>query len=200
MAARVLPSPVFISAILPSWSTTPPMIWTSKWRKPSVRLEASRTAAKASERMSSRSSPSASRALNSSVLARKASSENSSNSDSHEAAASTSGRRRLRTLSPPPVMRFAIVFSMGHSFRKPGRMCRSLLVYYNEWGEDVGWHKVRATLTEWFELFGNREVESRFPPAENRYNDGRNRLHRMKYPRDYRLSHSYLSSLAPNPA
>ena len=47
----------------------------------------------------------------------------------------------------PPVIRFAMVFSMGHSFRKPGRMCRSLLVYYNErggmWGgrtrRGLGW-------------------------------------------------------------
>ena len=53
---RVLPSPVFISATQPKCSAAPPMIWTSKWRWPSVRLPASRTAANASGRRSSRCS------------------------------------------------------------------------------------------------------------------------------------------------
>ena len=37
MATRVLPSPVFISAMLPRWSAAPPMSCTSKWRRPRVR-------------------------------------------------------------------------------------------------------------------------------------------------------------------
>jgi hypothetical protein len=54
VAVSVLPSPVFISAIDPAWSTMPPMSWTSKWRIPSERLPASRTIAKTSGRISSR--------------------------------------------------------------------------------------------------------------------------------------------------
>ena len=42
VATRVLPSPVAISAILPWWSTMPPISWTSKWRMPTVRRAASR--------------------------------------------------------------------------------------------------------------------------------------------------------------
>ena len=34
VATSVLPSPVFISAILPWWSTMPPISWTSKGRMP----------------------------------------------------------------------------------------------------------------------------------------------------------------------
>ena len=49
----VLPSPVFISAILPSWRTVAPMSWTSKRRMPSVRFMASRVIAKTSGRTSS---------------------------------------------------------------------------------------------------------------------------------------------------
>ena len=60
MATSVLPSPVFISAILPWCSTMPPMSCTSKWRWPSVRLAASRTVAKAGTSRSSRSAPSSS--------------------------------------------------------------------------------------------------------------------------------------------
>ena len=75
VATRVFPSPVFISAILPWWRTTPPISWTSKWRIPVVRREASRTTANASGRMSSRVAPWPSFSLNSAVLARRASSE-----------------------------------------------------------------------------------------------------------------------------
>src|SRR5882724_3984148 len=74
-AARVLPSPVFISAILPSWSTIAPSIWTSKWRSPSVRTLASRTTADASSISSSREAPSPRRARNSSVFARSSASD-----------------------------------------------------------------------------------------------------------------------------
>src|SRR3954469_9930159 len=79
---RVLPSPVFISATQPKCRAAPPMIWTSKCRWPSVRTPASRTAANASGRMSSRCSccRSGSPALSSSsrqrfVNARRSSSE-----------------------------------------------------------------------------------------------------------------------------
>src|SRR6266571_2015998 len=53
VATSVLPSPVAISAIVPSWSTMPPISWTSKWRIPTVRRAASRHTAKASGRTSS---------------------------------------------------------------------------------------------------------------------------------------------------
>ena len=56
VATRVLPSPVFISAILPWCSTMPPMTWTSKGRIPRTRTEASRAVAKASGNRSSRGS------------------------------------------------------------------------------------------------------------------------------------------------
>ena len=48
----VLPSPVRISAMRPSFSVRPPMSCTSKWRILSVRCAASRTTAKASGAMS----------------------------------------------------------------------------------------------------------------------------------------------------
>ena len=77
--------------------------------------------------------PSANSALNSSVFDRKPSSESFSSSDSHDATASTSGRRRLTALSPPPVRRFVTVLSMRRSFHKPCQCAGSSLVYYNEW-------------------------------------------------------------------
>ena len=58
VATSVLPSPVAISAIVPSWSTMPPMSWTSKCRMPSRRRPISRTMAKTSGRISSSSVPS----------------------------------------------------------------------------------------------------------------------------------------------
>src|SRR5437867_4090237 len=70
VATSVLPSPVAISAMVPSWSTMPPINWTSKWRMPTVRLAASRQTANASVRTSSTVSLPASRFLNSSDLAR----------------------------------------------------------------------------------------------------------------------------------
>ena len=57
MATSVLPSPVFISAIMPRLSTMPPMSCTSKWRMPSARTAASRTTANASGSRSSSDSP-----------------------------------------------------------------------------------------------------------------------------------------------
>src|SRR5919112_2067278 len=68
VAASVLPSPVFISAIFPSCKTMPPMICSSKGRIPRVRLETSRKTAKASGSRSSMVSPPASLSRNSSVV------------------------------------------------------------------------------------------------------------------------------------
>src|SRR5450759_1092157 len=82
VATRVLPSPVFISATLPRCSAAPPMICTSKWRLPSGRLLASRTAAKASGRRSSRVSPSARRLRKIAVSPRSSSSVSFSKSSS----------------------------------------------------------------------------------------------------------------------
>ena len=82
VATSVLPSPVFISAILPLCSTMPPSICTSKWRMRSVRLEASRTTANASGSSSSSVAPSACRFFNSSVFARSASSDSFSSAGS----------------------------------------------------------------------------------------------------------------------
>src|SRR5215210_9150825 len=103
VAASVLPSPVFISAILPSCRTMPPMICTSKGRIPRVRLEASRTTANASGRMASSPSPPASRSRNSSVFALKASSESFSTSGSSAETATTRCWRTL-TFRPSPIL------------------------------------------------------------------------------------------------
>ena len=51
VATRVLPSPVFISAIMPWWRTIPPINWTSKGRISTDRFAASRTTAKAGPRL-----------------------------------------------------------------------------------------------------------------------------------------------------
>ncbi len=71
---RVLPSPVFISAMLPKCSAAPPMIWTSYGRWPSTRAAASRAVANASGSRSSSVSPSAYRFLYWSVSSRSSSS------------------------------------------------------------------------------------------------------------------------------
>ena len=72
----VFPSPVRISAILPSCSAIPPISCTSKWRILRTRLEASRTVANASGKILSKVSFSERRFLNSSVFAARASSDN----------------------------------------------------------------------------------------------------------------------------
>ena len=74
MATKVLPSPVRISATLPSCKTTPPMSCTSKCRIPIARTPPSRTTAKASGSSASNDSPCWKRSLNSWVFARSASS------------------------------------------------------------------------------------------------------------------------------
>jgi hypothetical protein len=53
VATSVLPSPVFISAIIPLCRAMPPMSWTSKWRMPRERTDASRVRAKQSGMMRS---------------------------------------------------------------------------------------------------------------------------------------------------
>src|SRR5215212_11482833 len=103
VAASVLPSPVFISAILPSCSTMPPMIWTSKGRIPSVRLETSLTTAKASGKSSSMVSPPASLSRNSPVLALRSESWSFSIPGSKAETASTRCCRTL-TLRPSPIL------------------------------------------------------------------------------------------------
>ncbi len=57
VATRVLPSPVFISAMLPRCSAAPPITWTSKCRLSSTRRLASRTVANASGSSDSSVSP-----------------------------------------------------------------------------------------------------------------------------------------------
>ncbi|MNV75208.1 hypothetical protein D3C71_1684850 [compost metagenome] len=95
----VLPSPVFISEIRPSCRAIPPINCTSKCRIPSVRLEASRTVANASGRISSRVSPFSIRARNSAVLACNCSSDSFTNSGSNPLITSTVFMRRLTSRS-----------------------------------------------------------------------------------------------------
>ena len=84
MATSVFPSPVFISAMSPSWSTIAPITWTSNGRMPTDRFAASRTAANASKESSSSDSPFSSRCLNSTVFPASSSSERASKSGSSE--------------------------------------------------------------------------------------------------------------------
>src|SRR5512132_504671 len=101
VATRVLPSPVFISAMLPSCRTMAPITWTSKCRWPIERRAASRTEANASGSRSSRLSPASRRRRNSSVFARSCSSVSSSSSGSNVLTMRTSCSRRL-SLRPSP--------------------------------------------------------------------------------------------------
>src|SRR5918998_679103 len=89
VAASVFPSPVFISEILPSCNTMPPMTCTSKGRMPNTRREVSRTTANASCSISSSVSPLSSLSRNSSVFALNSSSESFSTSGSKTETAST---------------------------------------------------------------------------------------------------------------
>src|SRR5215470_6855050 len=99
VATSVLPSPVAISAILPSCSTMPPISWTSKCRMPTVRRAASRQTAKASGRTSSSSSPPSIRFLNSSDFARRPASSSGVSVASRALMASTTGIIRLTSRS-----------------------------------------------------------------------------------------------------
>ncbi len=101
LATNVLPSPVFISAMSPSWRTMPPIIWTSKMRWSDSRTRASRTAANASKSTSSSVSPFSSRCRNSAVFPRSSSSERLWNSGSSVAMyAACSAMRFMRRPSP----------------------------------------------------------------------------------------------------
>ena len=57
VATRVFPSPVFISAIIPLCRIIPPISWTSKCLSCIVLIDASRTTAKASGKISSNEEP-----------------------------------------------------------------------------------------------------------------------------------------------
>ena len=72
VATRVLPSPVFISAMRPLCRIMPPINCTSKCRMFKLRRDISRQTAKASGRMSSSVSPASRRFLNSWVLSARA--------------------------------------------------------------------------------------------------------------------------------
>ena len=79
----------------PSCSVTPPISCTSKWRIPSVRRPASRTAAKASGSSWSRVSPAARRSRNFTVSARRPASSSASNCGSSALTRSTTRRMRF---------------------------------------------------------------------------------------------------------
>src|SRR3990170_2042722 len=100
-ATSVLPSPVFSSAILPSWRALAPISCTSKARWPSLRRIASRTTANASGRRSSRVSPSWKRRRSSPVLARRPSSSRASASGSRSLTSSTRGASFFSSRSLP---------------------------------------------------------------------------------------------------
>src|SRR3954452_8383695 len=101
VAVSVLPSPVFISAIEPACSTMPPIIWTSKWRMPSVRRDVSRTTAKVSGRRSSRGSPLRARPRRPSACSRSSASSSSSSSGSQLLMRSTRFAYCLNCLPSP---------------------------------------------------------------------------------------------------
>src|SRR5918995_739221 len=107
VAASVLPSPVFISAIFPSCKTMPPMICSSKGRIPRVRRETSRTTAKASGSRSSMVSSPASLSRNSSVFSRSCTSVSLSISGSSAETVPTRFWRTL-TLRPSPILKIFV--------------------------------------------------------------------------------------------
>src|SRR6266446_2064632 len=99
VATSVLPSPVAISAILPSCRTIPPMSCTSKWRMPSERRAASRQTANASGSTSSISAPPARRLRSSSVRERRAASSRACTGGSSTLISATTGIIRLTSRS-----------------------------------------------------------------------------------------------------
>src|SRR5918993_558116 len=114
VAASVFPSPVFISEILPSCNTMPPMTCTSKGRMPNTRREVSRTTANASCSTSSSVSPASILSRNSSVFALSSSSESFSISGSRAETASTLFWSAF-TLRPSP-MRKILVSKLAKTF------------------------------------------------------------------------------------
>src|SRR3984885_5037251 len=126
-AVRVLPSPVFISEMLPMCSAAPPMTCTSKCRWPMVRRAASRTVANASGSSESSDSPSAYRSLYSSVSARSSASLSALMSSSMELTWSAI-RLSLRRVLPSPARRTLSMMAgtccrapRGSSGSRPGR-------------------------------------------------------------------------------
>ena len=114
VATRVLPSPVRISAMRPSWSTSPPMSCTSKWRISSARRPASRTAANASGIRASNGSPAARRPRRASVTAASAASSRPRMSDSSSLTAATVRRyRRRRRSLRDPITRCRMFFTIS---------------------------------------------------------------------------------------
>src|SRR6266849_1781851 len=130
VATSVLPSPVAISAIVPSWSTIPPMSWTSKWRISTVRRAASRHTAKASGRTSSSGSPPSIRFLNSSDFARRPASSSAATDGSSALMAWTTGIIRLtsRSCLAPNIFfsRSSILSSSLYGARSRGRPTQKL--------------------------------------------------------------------------
>src|SRR5437773_1806239 len=121
VATSVLPSPVAISAILPSWSTMPPMSCTSKWRIRTVRRAAWRQTANASARSSSTGSPSAMRCRNSSDFARSPASSSACTAGSSALIACTAGIIRLTSRSclvPKIVLSRVSIISVDYGTRE----------------------------------------------------------------------------------
>src|SRR6056297_1224772 len=101
---RVLPSPVFISAMSPSCRAAPPKTWTSYGRSLRTRQAASRATAKASTCSSSRVAPSARRCRKTSVRPRSSSSDSASMSAARRLTSLTM-RCRALALRPSPARR-----------------------------------------------------------------------------------------------
>src|SRR5438105_3570871 len=129
VATSVLPSPVAISAIVPSCSTMPPMSWTSKCRMLSVRRAASRHTAKASGSTSSTPSPSATRLRRSSVLPRRAASSRACMVGSSALISATTGIIRFTSRSclvPKIFLRMASIIAAtlyAPASRRPRTAC-----------------------------------------------------------------------------
>src|SRR5262249_48463528 len=118
----VLPSPVRISAILPSCSAMPPTSCTSKWRMPSTRLLASRTTANASGSTSFSAAPPATFCLSSGVFAASSASESACIAGSSALTWATLRRYSLRrrSLRLPKIALRAVLSTRGRR-RKRGR-------------------------------------------------------------------------------
>src|SRR2546426_504686 len=124
VATSVLPSPVAISAILPSWRTMPPISWTSKGRMPTVRRAASRATANASGSSASTDSPASRRFLNSSVFARSSASPSAWTDGSSAFVASTVGIMRLTSRSclvPKIFRRIASIITIDYGISPASR-------------------------------------------------------------------------------
>src|SRR5438132_7190286 len=124
VATSVLPSPVAISAILPSWRTMPPISWTSKGRMPTLRRAASRATAKASGSSASTDSPASRRFLNSSVFARNSASPSAWTDGSSAFVASTVGIMRLTSRSclvPKIFRRIASIITIDYGISRDSR-------------------------------------------------------------------------------